>query len=350
MNSAGDTDKCRPIHLFTPLPPSPGKHSLIFKTVHHKPCLTHIKITSIDISDQTYVFGPKEDVEPEPELIESINHYGILHPPVVTSIKDNTVIVSGRRRILAARRITALHELPCLVIPPDTPQLYIYTIFLEESLSGKQLSLIQQADFLKKMLHFSRVEDTLPLLTKLGFKPQKYILDQLLSLLSLSKDSLLAVHKGEIQQKTARKMVPMAAADQEVIVQLIHSLNLGGSKQQKLVEYCIELIMRTGQPLSSLLQPFIQVDGTDKKQNIPQQAASLLSWLHKQCYPRTQKAELEFRQFTAKLHLPTHLQVKHSPSFEDDQVVLSVTFKDKDSLQLSLPDIIRTTCNNKDNN
>ena len=309
--------------------------------MHFQPSFAHIDIASIDVADRTYVLGPVEHVYPENELVESIRQYGVLHPPIIKSKKTNYIIVSGRKRTLAAQRITTLKKLPCLVIPPEAPELYAYTLLLEDSISGERMSLIQQADLFQRILQFCHFENALPLLAKLGHKPQKYILDELLSLLSLSKDALMAVHRREILLKTARKMIKMSEADQKVIVQLIHSLRLGSSKQHKLVEYCTELIMRTGLPLNSLLHAFCPVDDPGGNPNVPQQAAALLAWLHKKCYPRTEEAETTFKQFAAQLHLPSNIQLEHSPSFEDDRMTLSVTFKDMNSLQQSLPEIIR---------
>jgi ParB family chromosome partitioning protein len=318
--------------------------------VCYRPDFIHTAIAAIDVIDQTYVLGPEENVEPESELVESIRQFGVLRPPIIRSGKNGCLIVSGRKRVLAARRITTLEKLPCLMIPPEAPELYVYTLLLEESLSGTRMSLIQQADFFRRILQFSHVEDALPLLAKLGHKPQRFILDGLLSLLSLGKDALAAVHKGEILQKTARKMLHMDEADQKVLVLLIHSLKMGSSKQQKLVEYCNELIMRTGLPLSTLLHDFIPAAEPGKNLNIPQQAAALLSRLHDTCYPRTAAAELEFKQFVAKFGLPETMRLDHSPSFENDEVILTVSFEDKNSLQQTLPEIAQILQKDMDKN
>ncbi len=283
-----------------------------------------------------------EHLVPDTELLESVRKYGVLHPPAIQLLNNKYIVVSGKKRILAAKSIASKEKLLCLVVPQESPELSVYTILLEESFAGKPMSLIQQADFFNRLLQFCHIEDALPLLSRFGHKPVKYVLEDLLSLLSLGKNSLLAVHRGEILHKTARKMTKMNEADQNVITQLIQALRLGSSKQLKLVEYSTELIMRTGLPLKSLLDEFIAVDDPDNP-NIPQRAAALLGWLQKECSPRTAEAEIKFKEFTAQLRLPAHMQLKHTPSFEDDKLTLIMVFDNMKSLQHLLPEIKRIT-------
>ncbi|MDH3328100.1 MAG: ParB N-terminal domain-containing protein [Desulfobulbaceae bacterium] len=313
--------------------------------MHRLPHSDFINIPSINLADRTYHLCPFNQTAPEKELIESIRQFGILHPPILKQRKSNIIIVDGRKRILAARLVRPDDKIMCLVIPEEAEEEFAYKLIVEETSCGRQLSLVEQATLFDNFLKLKPVEDALPLLEKLGYKPQKHILDELVSLLTLSSATLLAIHKGIILPKSARKMRKLSAEDQELLVQLISSLHLGGSKQHKLIDYCTELIMRTNIPLKKLLHEFIADDIQDNNKNIPQQSAALLMWLHKKCFPRSTKAEDEFRKSVAGLCLPEHIHIDHQPSFEDDSVTLSVKFPDLKTVHKALPEILEIARN-----
>lgn len=311
--------------------------------MHRLPHPDFINIASIDLADPTYLLCPFNQTGPEKELIESIRHFGILHPPILKQQKNNIVIVAGRKRILAARLVRPGDKIMCLVIPEEVEEEFSYKLIVEETSCGRLLSLVEQATLFDNFLKLKPVEDALPLLVKLGYKPQKHIVDELVSLLTLGTATLLAIHNGIILPKSARKMRKLSTEDQELLVQLICSLHLGGSKQHKLIDYCTELIMRTNMPLRKLLHEFITGDIPDNNKNIPQQSSALLMWLHKECFPRSTKAEDEFRKAVTGLRLPDHIQLEHSPSFEDDSVTLSVKFPDLKTVHKVFPEILEIT-------
>jgi hypothetical protein len=231
----------------------------------------------------------------------------------------------------------------CWLIPEKTDEQNVYQLIVEETLCGGHLSLIEQAKLFADFLAFAQTDEALPLLARLGHKPQKHVLDELVSLLTLSAATLIAVHRNIIPLSSVRKIRRLSPPDQDVLVQIISSLNLGGSKQHKLIDYCTELAVRTKIPLKDLLGEFITVDAPDNHENIPQKAAALLLWLHKQCFPKSTEAEDEFKKSVARLRLPDHIRLEHSPAFEDDRVTLAVNFPDMKAVNKLLPEILRIT-------
>lgn len=243
---------------------------------------------------------------------------------------------------MAMRKIKPNATIQALTLPPTAEKTDVLLLIAEQNSFRDKLSQAEQASFFKAYLEQKPLAEALPLLEKFGYKPQKHVLQSLLDLLKLDKSALIAVHEGTIALKAAPKLLKLASPDQKLLVEIIKSLHLGGSKQQKLLDYCTELLMRTNEPLSTLLTPFFEGDKLADTDNIPQKAGALITWLHKKCYPRSTVAEEEFKTSVNKLNLPNHIQLDHTPSFEDDKVILSVSFQNLQEAANSLSQLQNT--------
>jgi ParB family chromosome partitioning protein len=303
------------------------------------PDIQFLAASALDLADRTYFLSP-EEVQPSPQLIDSIRDYGILHPPLVQQHDRNRfIVIAGWKRLEAA--ITILHRdtVPCIVIPSDRPSLYLYSLLLEQSLLGTPLSLAEQSAFFADLCTTCAVEEALPLLAKLGYKPNRHQLDELLAMHNLSRSALLALHRGVINYASARKLLRVSRDDQETLLAMINRFQLSGSKQQKLIELSTELLHREQRSVEDIIDSFLKKIERPGQENLPQQAAALLNWLSEQCFPRSVRAEKEFSRCVAQLDLPSTMQVEHSPSFEENSVTLALRLADWDALRKALPGI-----------
>lgn len=298
-------------------------------TAHFRP----VPIPAIDLRDTTYLLSPAAE-SPDAALRESIRAHGILFPPLLLETQpDHFIIVSGRKRILAAVEVTKTDTLPCLVVPAGSSALSIYALFLEHALIGGRLTAAQQTAFFAGMLCSCSIEEALPLFEKLGHPPNRHQLERLLTLRDLSVSALSGLHDGILSYNSALKMVRLSAGDQGTLMDIIIRMRLGGSKQQKIIELSTELIMRKNKDLRTILHPFFSRQEPEQPENIPQQAAALLKWLHSENFPRSSGAEREFSKIVRRLELPPNVRVLHTPAFEDDGVTLCLDFPDPDSMR-----------------
>jgi ParB family chromosome partitioning protein len=293
-----------------------------------------VPLSAIDLADRTYCLTPWETVPPGDALLTSIRRFGILHPPILQQIEDNShCVVAGRKRIIAAQHLAPDRAIFCRIIPADLDKTAIFLLILEEANAGTPLNIVEQIVFFEKLLQAASMDEAIPMLELLGYKPQKHILMNLLKLRSLSAAVLQAMHAGTVHQKNAGKLLHFSIPDQELIVQLITALHFGGSKQQKLIELGMELIMRKGLPLKKILADFPSADALEQPLNIPQHGAALLSWLYDQCCPQLSLAENNFNRRVGRLDLPPTMRIDHSPAFENEELTLSLRFPDWDSLE-----------------
>lgn len=83
------------------------------------------------------------------ELAASIGEVGILQPLTVRRAGDRFLLVSGNRRLMAAK-MAGLGEVPCLVL--DASEADTELIALTENLQREDLSYFQEAEYLQRYL------------------------------------------------------------------------------------------------------------------------------------------------------------------------------------------------------
>ncbi len=94
---------------------------------------------------------PRRDFEPNAirELAGSIARYGILQPLTVRRMGGGYELVSGERRLRAAK-LAGLKDLPCIVIDVDAEKSSI--LALVENLQRKDLNFVEEAEGLSRLV------------------------------------------------------------------------------------------------------------------------------------------------------------------------------------------------------
>ena len=287
-----------------------------------------LSVDDIDLENTSHCLRPPSDTGVNQPFLKHIEKFGILQPPLLQRQEKYSIVLSGRKRIEAASKLK-VKEIPCLVIKKDITPVELYETILVHAQIGSRLSIIEQAIFFSKVDNTLQTKQSLSLLPLLGIKPQPYKLQEFTALLQLDQTAIDALHTGLLQPKAAGKLAKLSPADQQEAVRLIDFFRLGGSKQQKLVTYAIELVMRTGQPFEYFVGKW-QEEETEYD-NRPQQATALLNKLETRCFPNISKAEIKFQQLQRALHLPENITLQHTSSFEDDKLTLSILFEDQDT-------------------
>lgn len=258
--------------------------------------------------------------------------FGLLIPPLAVPCNSNMYrIVSGIKDVLIAQRLQ-VEELTCRVLPEDTPPIRLFRL-QAQYLQLQQPSIVEQSLLLNKASKFLSTEELCSLLPLMGYKPQLFKAKSILQLLEMDAAVLHALHCGVVSLKTASKLSSLDNEDRRDIIRLITSYRLGGSKQLKLVEMVIELVKREQTSLKQLLEGWHSSTATKDKENLPQQATTLLSHLYRKGHPLLMAEEDSFTRWSQSLQLPESTRVSHSQAFEDETVELSIRFASRDNLE-----------------
>ena len=299
-----------------------------------------VNLHHINFQDFSNSLTPEEAREPSPALLDSVARTGILHPPILREQgRTGMEIVTGRRRLLAAQQ--TLHSIStiCLVLPADALPAETLALNLEDTVLRGDISVVEQAIFFQKILaHLDENEAAQRFLPSLGLEPHRHHLHSLLPLLRLEEHLLGALHAGRLHESVARELLALNFTDRLSLYEVMEILSLSVSNQKKITIACRELAARHNTSVMALLSlPGIREILDPQETNIPQKTARLMQWLTEQRFPNLTEAEQEFRAFAAALKLPNGVALNHSPSFEQDQVHLTIPFTGRDALRTTWP-------------
>ncbi|MFP3982410.1 MAG: ParB/RepB/Spo0J family partition protein [Desulfurivibrionaceae bacterium] len=293
----------------------------------------HIKLKDIDFTDYSFSLLPESLVDKCPaELKESIDRVGILHPPIVREGEQEFIhqIITGRKRLHTALAL-GFDSFSCLKIPSDLPYLEILDIIWEEALHSRPLSPLEQALFLEKAGQVLTTPEIagrfLPLI---GLSPSTAYIQKKLGLPGLDEPLQIAVHEGRLNEQVGLELGELPFSDRMALFEVIDLLKLSVSNQKKLVHSCRELAARNCTTVLSLLSwPEFSEILNNSHDNIPQKAGLFMKAVQEKRYPRLTEAENDFRRFKAGLSLPENITISHDPSFEKDELTLTISCSDR---------------------
>ncbi|MBU0965491.1 MAG: hypothetical protein KKA54_03820 [Proteobacteria bacterium] len=291
--------------------------------------ISRININHIDFSDDSFSLVPSFITSQVPaSLAASVRRCGILHPPIVKEKSTASfTIVAGRKRLLAAIGATGASSCDCYKLTEKTDEIDVLAICLEDALLSRPLTPVERAVFFKKAL--ALIDDNelasrfLPLM---GLTQSVYHIQRDLRLLELEEPLLIAMHQGILDDKVAYELGKFSFSDRVALFEVINALHLSVGNQKKLAITCRELAARNNTTISALLHsPEVDSIINHGEANSPQKTANLMKWLTCERFPRLSQAEKEFQHFVTGLALPDQARVEHSPSFEKDELLFTLS-------------------------
>lgn len=266
-----------------------------------------------------------------PELQENLTLNGVIHPPLVIADSAQTfAIVSGARRIEFVRRSSGLSHIDCLVVDKEAPHSIILNLILADQGCVSPLSLAEKARFIEIACQFLEMEDIATLFrTKLQLKNGRSALPDVLKILQQDVKIIREIHAGRLQERMVAEILSLPEkSDRLTLVQLFKDLGMGDGKQKKFFYLIRDIAFKNGSSISAFLQKEdIRAILDHAEMNIPQQIHHLGNLLQQEINPSSSLAEGAFSKQVKTLQLPANYAISHSPSFEKDEITLSITFK-----------------------
>jgi hypothetical protein len=295
----------------------------------------NIQLSSINTT-HPWSLHPFLDETPSPTLQQSFSEVGILHPPIVQQTQDGTFfLICGRKRLHALKHYFKQTNCTCIVIQATlTTSAFLLYILTDQQLNGP-LSPIEIAHFLKYCLDKMDKNEVINFfLPRLGYKKQEFLINQLVSLLTLEETIQCQIHHGLIIDKIAFELLPLPPKDRLCISSLFELLQPGTGKQKRILTLSQDIANRSQKSISSLFeeQDFKNII-EHQVMNLPQKTHALLELLQRELHPRSSDAERIFKDRVRKLNLPDNFELTHSCNFEKNEVCLSQTFPDLKSCE-----------------
>ena len=262
---------------------------------------------------------------------EIITNIGIPFPLLVRPLEDERFQLAGGFAWFSAVKLFTLTTVPCQIVPETTHPFTFASHQIVHARFQDTLSPILQGYFLNQAQQHLSEDKILSLMTLMGHKPHLYLCKELIDLLKLDISAIVALHNGSLSFQSGRILKRLPRQDQKVLVDLIARYQLGGSKQQKLIELTTELTMRTSQPVQDMIQGW----SSEKKNtggNPPQESNRLLDFLQRENHPLKDAAERKFKALVKELAPPDGMSINHSPSFEDETIEVRLQFANATAL------------------
>lgn len=292
-------------------------------------------ISHIDTENRTYSLIPFNQELNTDELCTSISHTGLLQPPIIKAFPDAPfVVVSGWQRVIAAQAL-GLTAVDCHIVPHTTAEIDAFAIALSEVTRQHPLSPLEKAVFFQKVCQYCTVQDAAStFLPQLGLPQNPTIINKLLLLANLEHPVAEALHNGVLDEKAAYHLLTLSFRDRLLIFEVISELRLSVSNQRKLIHNCLNLSKREGTSIQAILSSgSVQAIISHKEANPPQKSANLMAYLDTAISPRLAEAEKEFNILKQSLNLPKGAILTHSTAFEKDDLTLSLTFKNSETVK-----------------
>ena len=277
------------------------------------------------------------------KLKESIKEVGIVNPPLLRCQNAKLQIITGLRRITAARDL-GFEKISCRVISAHdlSPKDALLTA-LHENLTCRQFNVVEKAMILRYLTdHYSTEEILNHFMKILGLAKRKelyhlYIdIEQKLS--TYVKESLA---KGTLQLKTAALLLTIDQKDADLLVSLANNLKLTTNQFHEFIDITIDLshIYKTSIQ-QVLLNPEIADVIDNEKLNIPQKAHRLLEVLRQIRFPTVARVQRKMKLTIEGLHLPEGVKMSLPTFLESSNYRLEVSFQDGNHLKRLLKDIL----------
>ena len=278
---------------------------------------------------------------PEP-LLESFEKIGVIFPPLILETEDHFYqIVSGYRRIDFTKKHTSLSHIDCRVVQSGIDPHLLFSIILMDQAASNSLSLAEKAMFLLKASEFFPKNKLASMFfNDLALKRKQSFVDDLLTLLSQNQVFIEQADSGLIEEQMLTELLRLKEADRVALLDLFCQLNLGASKQKRMLSLLRDATYKSGATLHQYLKSEdIQSILADNNLNIPQKISHLDRFLQLQIFPQILAAENNFTAEVKKIKLNPNQQITHAQAFERDTVTLATEFQSLDECRSFLEKI-----------
>ncbi len=266
------------------------------------------------------------------ELEDSFTNLGILHPPILLQKDHAFEVLAGYKRLSYLRALHQNHddaEIHCSIVPAEAPIERILDIILYDQQATSPLSTAEKAQFISLAAsHFTEAEIIDKYFGKMLLKNKMSTFKTLVKLLKEDVVILKEADQNSIDVNMIENILQLRnQSDRIALVNLFKYLNLGGGKQKKFFTLLRDISGQSRTTIADFLSTKEIVSILHPKEiNIPQIVNNLGRSFERLISPNYTAAEKEFSHKVNTLKLPSHYKITHSPSFEKDEVSLTLTF------------------------
>ncbi len=292
------------------------------------------KIDEIDLQDQTFKISIDKDLT---RLTESIQHLGLITPPLLSRKNSGYIVISGFRRIAACKNLK-FERLHAGVLDDALAPLSRAQIAIAENSFQRELNLIETARALNLLGYFIKGPSKIENIAKsLGLPENLALIKKIQKIQRLSGPMQDGILNNQISMDMALKLGSLKENEGRAFLNIFNELSLSRNKQKELLTNIEEISIRDGIAIDRLLASRdVQNILSDRDIDRTQKTKSLRNFLKKRRYPHLYSAEQQFFDSLNKIKLGNRISLRPADFFEGDSLTLHISFRDLKELEFHL--------------
>jgi len=262
------------------------------------------------------------------KMMNSLREIGLINPPLVTIRNGRFILVTGWKRVLACLGLS-FPSIP-VVVSEVKDDLHNFLSVIHENLATRDFSLVEKAEIIRKLKAFGIkknqiIGDYLPLL---DIPANSSIYEKYLALAGFESELKEVIHEKSIPFSVLQTWSELKPEARRLVLPIL--IPLGQNKQKEILEDLQEISLRENIAAEEILktEEILDVQSSEKLSPL-QKADKIRSLLRRRRYPSFSSWKESFDSSLRKMHWPEKIALKHSPFFEDEDISVTFSFKDK---------------------
>jgi hypothetical protein len=300
--------------------------------------LTIIKLEQIDLEDRRFCFTLSRAEE---RFLHSVKEAGIVQPVLVIKRQGRLVVVSGWRRIQAAR-VCRLKELAAVELEEELTDLEVMKLIFLERYGQGRFSIAEKALAVRKFSDFglSSEEIILRILPLLELPPEQPTLNILLKLSELPV-GLEQIHRKDWKLSTVELFLTFPAEERLWLLSLTEHFT--HNQQKEMIELFYSLKKKKKENLKELsgelgLAACLEVFQKDRLSA----GDKLLSVLRKEVNPQVSRLNESISRTIKQLRLPERVGLDYDRTLEKNRIRLIAEARSACELKTSLSNLLES--------
>lgn len=305
--------------------------------------LKDIEISDIDIQDDTYRISTPTAID---DLTASIRHVGLLNPPLLKLKQDQYIIISGYKRIEAARKLGFV-SLAARLLPENTVFLDCVRLAISDNVVHRELNLVEVARCLAMLSRC--ISDPALLFDEarhLGLPGNRQYFKKVLKISQFPETVAAGLAEGRISLNVATELQRFGYDSADLLATLFRTLKINQNKQKEICTHLKEIAFRENLTVQTVMDDLSFSDLiADTSSSNQHKTNAIRSHLHKRRFPHLWKAQEQNRQAVKALKPDQSFQIQPPEYFEEPSFTLHLKFKNKDELNQHIARLKRMLTN-----
>jgi ParB family transcriptional regulator, chromosome partitioning protein len=290
-----------------------------------------VDLSRIDMEDDSFRVTTEKNND---DLMVSIQHLGLLNPPLLLEKGAGYTIISGFRRIDACRRLNWL-ELRGRVLESDADRFNCVKYAIMDNAFQRPMNIIEKSKCFMMLSGFYQDIDSLSeALPELGFSEHPAMIKKIQAVYDIPESLQNSILANIITLAMALELAALAIDDADGFISLFDALRLSLNKQREILTKVKEIAIREDIPVLQVLgAPVLKNILEDQNLDKNLKARKIRIYLNQRRFPSITAAEQSFQKHLKKLNLGKGLELMPPAHFEGSTYTLKLTFNNMKELK-----------------